>query len=188
MKTKVKTMVGRTLVPLLLAAAALAGAPAAAGGDRWIHVRVLDRAAGEHSMSLNLPVSTIAAVLPTIGVDGDQLDLGLEDDFDLRELVAALRDSADADIVRLREADGMVSIAKESDRLVVRVDDRGSPAENLRIVVPLRVLDAMIDETTGEIDLVRGLNALGDWSGDLVHIESEDESVRVWVDGRSEGR
>jgi len=183
--------IGMKAMPLALLL--LATAAAAGSGERWIHVRVLDRAAGAEQVSLNLPLSAVASALPAVEAEelsGGRLHLddASLDGVNLREVLDALRDSPDTDFVRLRDDGETVRIAKDDGRLVIHVDDPGPDAERVRVVLPLDVVEAMLVPGSDEIDLVRGLHALADYGGDLVRIESDTETVRVWIDTRPEGK
>jgi hypothetical protein len=50
------------------------------------------------------------------------------------------------------------------------------------------VVEAMLDSPTGELDLVRGLHALADFGEDLLQLESDTQSARIWIDGRADGK
>ncbi len=177
-----------TRIVAILALALVAGSAAAA--DRWLHVRVEDRGSHGESVSVNVPLALIEAILPTIDVDEfrhgklrlDELDL---DAFDLREVLTALRDAPDADFVRIASDDETVRVAKEDGYLVVRVDERRGDTVRLRI--PLGVIEAMLQGSDDELDLIAGLRALSDYDEDVLVVESDRESVRVWIDANADG-
>ena len=53
--------------------------------------------------------------------------------------------------------------------------------------MPLEVVDAMVAGKDGELDLLAALEALADYDGDLVTVESEDSFVRIWIDSTDSG-
>ena len=77
-----------------------------------------------------------------------------------------------------------------SESGIVHVEERGRRStEKVRVRMPLAVVDALVGDDAGELDLVAALKALGEYEGDpLVDIESDDSSVRVWIDSSEVGR
>ena len=118
-----------------------------------------------------------------------QLDDELEG-IDLRELAAALRDAPDAEFVTVESDDQTVRIAKEGEFLVVRVEERGKhSSEKVRVRMPLAVFDALFGGDENELDLLAALEVLGQYEGEaLIDVESDDTSVRVWIDSSENGR
>jgi len=158
-------------------------------GDRWIHVRVEDREWDGDQVSIDLPVSLVGALLPHIEGDelGDvQVDFGEEmDGLELREVLQALADTPDMNFVRIRGPEDDVRVAKEDGFLLIHVDDR--KGERVRVRMPLAVVEAMV--AGDDLDLAAGLEALADYDvDDLVLVESDQESVRIWIDHSETGR
>ena len=61
-------------------------------------------------------------------------------------------------------------------------------SEKVRVRFPLAVVEALVGDNPQELDLLAGLRALSEFEGeDLVRIDSEDESVRIWVDSSDTG-
>lgn len=158
--------------------------------ERWLHVRV-EEDGGEESVSVNIPLQLVEAILPAIETDElrqgrfdwDEAEI---DGVDLRQILEALRDAPDADYVTVRDRDESVRVAKEDGFILVRVDE--DEGDRVRVKLPLSVVEAMIGERHGELDLVAGLRALGEYDGgDLVTVESDDESVRIWIDSDQTG-
>ena len=167
---------------------------AAAAAEKWLHVRVEDNGARGERVSVNVPLELIGRMLPLISIDELQhgkLDLDDElEGIDLRELAAALRDAPDADFVTVESEEENVRVSKEGEFLIVRVQEHGRNSdENVRIRMPLAVVDALFGGETNELDLVAALEALGDYSdGALVDVESDDGYVRVWIDASQAGQ
>lgn len=167
----------------------LATSLAAASSGRWLHVRVDEQGYGDSNVRVNIPLDLVEAILPTIQTDElsngiIQLDDADLEGIDLPELLRALQDAPDADFVTVKEKDSTVRVSKEGGFLLVNADDDG---EKVRVRMPLEVVDALIGSREGEIDLLAGLRALADYGGDLVTVESDDTTVRVWIDSSDSG-
>lgn len=164
---------------------------AAGGEQRWLHVRVVEDGRDGETVSVNIPLTLVEAILPTIHTDELQhgkvrLDDAELEGIDLREVLRALRDAPDADFITVKSEDETVRVAKEDGFLVVRADERRG--DRVRVTVPLEVVDAMLGADADEIDLLAGLRALADYDGgDLVTVESDDTHVRVWIDSSDSG-
>jgi hypothetical protein len=76
-------------------------------------------------------------------------------------------------------------VAKENGYLVVRVDERRG--DKVRLRIPLDVIEAMLGGGNGELDLIAGLRALAEFEEDVLVVESDHESVRVWIDSSPDG-
>jgi len=175
---------------LLIVAVAATGI--ASAQERWLHIKVVEDGHRGENVNINLPISMIEALLPMIETndfrDG-RVNIGahLGDDvfqgIDLRKVLEALRDAPDADFVTESD-DEDVRVAKEDGMLKIDVDSRDDD-ERVRVRVPLAVVDAMIAENPYEIDVLAGIRALADFGGgDLVTVESDDSTVRIWIDDR----
>jgi hypothetical protein len=183
------------LFALLLVALAL---PALAS-EQWLHVRVEDHRHGDETVHVNLPLSVVEAMLPAISLDElergkislDELELdGLEmQGVDLREMLLAFRDGPDTDLVTVREGDETLRVAKEGDYLIVRAEEAGfDDFETLNVRIPFPVLEALVGGDRDTLDLAAGLRALREYEGEeFVRIDSEDESVRIWIDSSQTG-
>ena len=159
--------------------------------DRWLHVRVEETASqGEESVNVNIPLQLVEAILPAIDTDefsGGRFgwDEGEIEGIDIRQILQALRDAPDADYVTVKDHDESVRVAKEDGFLLVRVDE--NEGDRVRVKLPLAVVEALLG-TEGSVDLIAGLHALGEYTGgDLVTVESDDESVRIWIDSSQTG-
>ena len=185
MKSGSKKIVG-CVVMILAAAAGIANA-----GDQWLHVRVQESGNRGDAVSVNIPLQMIEAVLPMIeaeGLDHGRIDFGHGElhGIDLRELLEALQDAPDADFVTVKSDDEVVRVAKEDGFLLVRVEERD---ENVRIRMPLGVVEAALGNGNGRLDLVAALRRLGEYDGgDLITVESDDgDAVRIWIDSNAAG-
>ena len=162
-----------------------------AAAEKWLHVRVVE---DDERVSVNIPLGVVARILPLINNDEmrhGMLDLDIDEleGMDLRELAAALKDAPDAEFVTVEGKDETVRVMKEDGHLVVLAEDRGSRShEKVRVKMPLKVVDALVGDGN-ELDLVAALDALGEYEGEpLVDVESDDSTVRVWIDSSEAGR
>lgn len=169
----------------------LIAAPALAASDgHWLHVRVQEDGHDGEKVSVNIPLSVVEAILPAIQTDefhNGRIHLGdgTLDDIDLREVLQAFQDAPDANFVTIEDGDETVVVSKERGFLLVKVD---GDDERVRVRLPLAVVDALLSGGEDELDLMAALDALVDaGGGDLVTVESDDESIRVWID-RNDGQ
>jgi hypothetical protein len=171
---------------LVLAVAATA--TGAAAGDRWVHIRVDDRSERDSSVDVQVPLSMISAMLPTLKarVDAEGLtlhgrDLSLAE---AREYWTAVRNAKDGDYVRVRDAGDDVRVSKKGGFLLVDVDEKGDRGAKVRVRMPASIVDAVLGR--GEaIDLDALAKAFADLpDGDVVLVEDGDSHVRIWIDGR----
>ena len=172
--------------------ALLLGAAPAVAAEKWLHVRVVEAGGSGDTVRVNLPLSTIEAILPHVqaeNLSGGKLRLTQDETqgVDLRAMWRALRSSGDADFVTVDGTQGTVRVSRAGNYLLATVDGRDT--QNVRVRVPVAVLDALFSGDDDEVDLVAALHALADHGdGELVHVEDGDTQVRVWVDGIQEGR
>lgn len=178
-----------TWIPVALMILVL-GSSAALAGERWLHVRVQEQGSRGENVNVNIPISMVEALLPMIQTDefnGGKIsfDHGDLDGIDLRAALEALQDAPDADFVTVKSDDETVRVAKENNFLLVRVDTDDD--DQVRVRMPLDVVDAMLSGGRNEIDLLAGLRRLSEFDGDLITVDSDDTTVRVWIDGSDSG-
>jgi len=170
-------------------AVALSLVASLASADHWLHVKV-NEGDGDTKVTVNLPLNLIEGVLAMIPEeefrDGR---IVLEDtDFsiaELRTLWNEMRDSPDMKYVTVESDDENVTVWKEGDYLLVKVrEDEGEEwGEQVDVRMPLPVIDALLSSQDDELDLAGALRALAEFGeGDLVTVNSRNESVRVWID------
>jgi hypothetical protein len=183
MKTALRT------TTILILAVAFAAGPALAR-ERWLHVRVEGYDHKTDWVNVNVPLSMIEALLPAIETNefrGGRVhfdDMEIEG-IDLPRMLEALREAPDADFVTVRSDDELVRVSKEDGFLKVTVDGH---RERVRVMMPMEVVDALIGDGRGELDILGALQALGDYyDGDLVTIEADDGNVRIWIDDSDTG-
>jgi hypothetical protein len=172
----------------------LAATPAAAAAERWLHVHVVEHGDSGDTVRVNVPLSTVASLLPLIQSDelsGGKLRLGDHDveGVDLRAMWKALRSSGDTDFLTVDGTRGRMRVSRKGPYLLATLEGGREDLENLNVRIPVAVLDALFSAGENEVDLLAALHALGDQGdGELVRVESDDSQVRVWIDGVQEGR
>lgn len=180
----------RKWIPLALLVCLTTGTALAGADGHWLHVRVEESGDDGEKVNVNIPLSVVMAILPAIETDefrGGRIDLdhGQIDDIDIREVLKAFKDAPDAEYVTIDGRDESVRVSKERGFLLVNVDDDG---DRVRVRFPLDVVDALLSGGDDELDLIAALDALADHGGgDLVTVESDDESIRVWIDTDADG-
>ena len=166
-------------------AAALASVPlaltAAVAGTGIVVVDVEELGPGGHRIVLPVPllaIRTAAALVPSQDV---RLDLG-EARRHLgvaRDVLQALADAPDGELVRVEEPEEQVVIAKEGGLLRVSVHGKG---EDVTVSVPLAFAMKALPEDGGAISPSSLAAALGSARfTELVDVRTEGERVRVTV-------
>jgi len=179
---------------LLLSAAflLLCAGFASAATKMWVHVHVED-SAKEEKVKINLPLSVIEAMLPMI--EEEQIRKGSlhinDHDFrveDLRKAWNEIRNEGDMDFITVEGRDGNVRVRIEGKYLLVQPDDK-SKNSKVDIRLPLQVVDAMLSGSGNELNLTAGIRALKD-SGmqDIITVNDNHSSVRVWIDDKNLGK
>lgn len=185
--TPASTGLPRRAVRIAAVALALSLPAAALASGSWLHVSVDE---GEDTrIRVNVPLSILESVLPTIETDefrDGRVHLGSEelDGVDVTAMLEALRDSEDGEYVTVRDGDEHIRVMKEDGRMLVRVE---GDDENVRVQIPLSVVDALLEgvEEDGALNVAAAVAALGKLQGeDLVLVEEPDARIRVWIDNR----
>jgi hypothetical protein len=180
-------------VSILVALFVLAAGPALAS-DLWLHVHVSEGDPDDTMVKVNVPLNLVASILPKIDASPHIEDGKLKfiDEFenegvDIRGIWQDLRGAADGEFVTVRSKRENVRVAKEKGYMLVDVDALADGGETVRVRVPLSVMDALFSGEQDEVDLIAAIEALGQYEGeDLVRVESERETVRIWVDRQQE--
>ncbi|MEA2604751.1 MAG: hypothetical protein QOF89_5743 [Acidobacteriota bacterium] len=188
-------MNGKKLFGMTLLAAGLmvtATAQKAAAADLWLHIDVDGK--GEQA-NINLPLSMVRSMaglmLREEGHGARNLRVRDKDVSisELRQAWRELEDSPDANYVTVRDKDSDVRIGKKGDYLHLRAVDRGQKGENVEAKIPLEVVAALLSGQGDELNLGAALEALARrGEGELLTVNGDDETVRIWVDSRSDRR
>jgi hypothetical protein len=173
---------------VLTFAAALA---TARSEDRWLHVKVDDTGSEGEKVRVNVPLSLAERVLPCIHADnleGGKVKIqGDVKGVDLRALVDAIRTTGDNEFVTVEDRHQHVRVAKMGGNLLIKVRE-GHDRSRVDVKVPFTVVDALLSGGQDELDVaaaIRALRAHGDT--ELVTVNDNSQTVRIWVDSRNTG-
>ena len=108
---------------------------------------------------------------------------------DLRKMWEELSAVGDAEFVSVEGDDETVRVSREGDVFRIVVDERKEGAnEQVRVEVPVAVLDALFSGEGESLNLRDALEELKTQRGDIVRIDTVggdgdgDTKVRVWID------
>ncbi len=178
----------------------LGSATAALAAERWVHVKVNETGEDGERVRVNFPLSLAEKILPTI--NAHKLHNGKvtvdEHDFkevDLRALLDAVRTAQDNEYVTVESKHENVRVAKSGGFMLIKVRETPHPSKKEKesgatpkvhtvdVKIPFTVVNALLSGEKDELDLVAGLRALGQYDNlELVTVNDEDSSVRIWID------
>ncbi len=169
-------------------AAAQAARPSGTGASgAWLHVRVQE-AKRQSSVAVNLPLSVVEVALqaaPEHVASHGRVHLGHEGHdvsvADLRRMWRELKDAGDTDFATVEEDDQTVRVARAGNLVLVHVNKPGH-AEAVRVEVPVDVVDALLSGEGDELDVRAALAQLQKRRGDIVKVDDEGSTVRIWID------
>ena len=150
----------------------------------WIHI---DVAGGTGNMNLDLPLAVIEAALAmapgTIVSDG-QLQLGGDQEIPLaaiRTIWHQLRDAGDIEFGPLQFEGQDVQIVREGESVLLTVNAGDVEAE-MRVEVPVVVLDALLSGEGELLNVRAAIEALSPLRGEVVRVMGAGNNIRVWID------
>ncbi len=175
-----------------LACAASLGLPSSAlsagSGAPWIHVRV-EEGRKPSKVAVNIPLSVADAVLaaaPRDIVAKGKLHMGCHGRgvsiASLRKAWSELRKTGNTEFVSVEDDDQTVKIAREGDRVHVRVTSTGGKGEKVNVEVPVAAVDALFAGEGDDLDLRGALEEIRKIKGDVVQVDDGDSKVRIWID------
>lgn len=158
----------------------------------WLHVRVEETRNGS-KVSVNLPLPVVEAVLQaapdTIAPKG-RVRIGCERHgvsvAELRKAWNELKNAGDTELVTVEEKDETVKVARKGDVVQVRVS-RTEGEEEVRVDVPVSLVDAALSGDGDTIDVKALFKELQKRRGDVVHVNEKDNKVRIWIDESNSG-
>jgi hypothetical protein len=184
---RIKFGLAAAVLALTLSPAASALEPQEAG---WIHVQVVESGDKAEKVSVNFPLALAEAALEVLP---DKMTAKVTEKFqehgiklaDLRKLWAELKNSGDAEFVTVESDKETVRVVREGELIRVRVDDRGGDkTEQVRVDIPVEVVDALLSGEGEELNLRAAVQQLRNRHGDLVNVDDGESKVRVWIGGR----
>jgi hypothetical protein len=189
-----------TLAGVGLLALAAATAAVAQTGPAWLHVRV-EEAKQASKVSVNLPMTVVEAILkasPEMIEKHGKVHFGEEHGLkmaDIRKAWKALAQVGDAEFVTVESEDENVRVARKGDLVQVFVDTKpkagkeaagkdGRPgkAEEVRVEVPVSLVDAFLSGEGEEGNFDAAIAELQKRRGDIVRVKDDDSNVHIWID------
>lgn len=170
-------------------------------GDRWLHVRVVSKDSSGDTVRVNVPLELAIKILPAINqrhLHGGRVEIcdTHMNDIDLRALLEAVRTTKDGEFVTVQSREDEVRVAKENGYLLVHVRDRKhgrgerktDRESRVEVRVPMTVVNALLSGGKNELDLVAAMHALAEHPDtELVTVQDEENTVRVWLDSKNTG-
>lgn len=181
----------------LVAAIALLAATPLFAQTPWVHVAVdepADEAGGNATkVNVNLPLSVVRIALqaaPDHVISEGKIHLRhVDEDIDIasvRAIWAELKSAGDAEFVSVEEDDQSVRVRREGDTILIDIDERdnidGDEPKQVRVEVPVRVVDALFSGDGETLNIEQALDELRTERGDIVHVDDGDTKVRIWID------
>jgi len=153
---------------------------------RWLNVHVTEKGDGTN-VQVHLPLQLVVAVLNSIDVEnfhGGKVHLDIDDaDIDWPQLMAAVKESPDGEFVKVDSPDAQVQVSKRDGMLYVNVIETAEEHATVNVTLPMAMIDALQIDEENRIDMAALLTSLDQLpNGDLVTVEADDASVRVWVE------
>jgi hypothetical protein len=177
--------------PLWCVVAVLALAlPAGALADQWLHVYVQENGEAGETVRVNVPLSLAKTVLPVVEKQISKEMKLKEQPFtiqDLRNIWSELKTVQNTNFVTVDSPEANVRISIRRNHVVVEADEASKTQVNIRI--PNEVVDALLSGDAETLNLQAALEALsGATAEDLVSIQEEDSTVRIWIDQKAESK
>ena len=193
MKGSAFVILGASVLAASVAAPAAAQTAAAGTGTPWLHVRV-EEPQKKSRVHVNLPMGVVEAALkaaPATLEEHGRVHLGHGHHghksmqvSDLRRMWTELRATGDAKLVTVESEDETVDVSRKGDLVTIHVNDTGKSKgrEEIRVELPVAVVDAFLSGEGESLNLVAGIAALRQRRGDIVRVTGDDETVRIWID------
>ena len=156
----------------------------------WLHVQVVEEGEEGARVNVNLPLSLLEIAaeialphnfLSEHATHFEHTEISVQD---LKRLWRQLGDSGDAEYVTIEDKGESVHIFLHDETVSVHVDSlRGE--EKVRIEVPFRLIDTLLQGEEDELNLTGAIRELGRLTvGDIISIQDGASRIRVWVDDK----
>lgn len=155
----------------------------------WLHVRVEEPGKGSR-VHVNLPLNVVGVALKAapdaiashgrvhFGRDGHGVSL-----TDLRRIWNELKSAGDTDLVTVEDQGENVRVGRKGGLVEVRVERKGK--EEVKVEIPVEVVDALFSGEGEELNVKAALAQLQTRRGDIVRVNDQDNTVRVWIDEKN---
>ncbi len=182
---KRNVLIGSGLLAMALVPGAL---PAAEAPTPWLHVRV-EEPGRSSRVHVNLPLNVVEVALKAapqaleshgriFGREGKGMTVS-----DFRRMWSELKKVGDTDLVTVEEKDESVRVARRGGLVEVRIERKGK--EEVKVEVPVEVVDALLSGDGDELNVKAALAQLQKRRGDIVRVNDENSTVRIWIDEQS---
>ena len=172
----------------LIVAGCLGAGTAAAGDDRWLHVRVDETDRSGAKVDIQVPVAMVSGLLPilkgkhahgNITINEGQIEMD-----ELRGYWNAVRAAKDGEYVTVRDADSDVRISKSGGFVRLTVDEKDGGGR-VRMKLPVPLIDAVF-AGKDDIDFDAIAAALAKLpAGEILTVDDDDSHVRIWIDAEA---
>jgi len=166
---------------------------ASAQTKSWFHVQVDSK--DSEQVKVNLPLSVLSAVLPIVD---KELNLekfqGEEIEFDgktltieeIRTIWNSVREGGSYELANIVSDDTTVRVFIDEEFLMVKTDE--TEGDKVNVQIPVKIVDVLLSGSDNQLNIQGALEALQDLgSQQLVLVEAEDATVRVWIDESNSG-
>ncbi|MEZ5364412.1 MAG: hypothetical protein R2748_19275 [Bryobacterales bacterium] len=149
----------------------------------WIHVEVIDSGDKAEKVNVNVPLALAQVALDALPEDitGKITSKFQEKGIklaDLRKLWAELKNSGDAEFVKVESEEETVRVSRAGQLIQVRVEDRkGDAPEQVRVDIPVDVVDALLSGEGEELNLRAAIQQLSGRRGDIVNVTDAKSKV-----------
>jgi hypothetical protein len=186
-----RTWIVAGAVALGFGVAGAAGVRAQGEAIPWLHVRV-EEPSRQSKVSVNLPLAVVEAAIKVapekIARDGRFQIAGGSNGLsvaEMRKVWAELKNAGDIDLVTVEDQEETVKVGRKGDLVQVRVS--GKDGEEVRVDVPVGLVDAALSGEGDEIEVGALVRELRKRRGDIVQVSDKDSKVRVWIDESNTG-
>ncbi|HEX4955179.1 MAG TPA: hypothetical protein VF017_17450 [Thermoanaerobaculia bacterium] len=166
----------------------------AADPNLWLHVKVHEQTGERARITVNLPLTLVETAAALITDEAQaagriRLDHADLDAADLRALIDSLKGSPDMKFITVESDRENVQIAKDRGYLIARVHEQGERPGKVTARIPMPVVEALLSGTGDQFDVRAALVALAaHGEGEIVTVDEQDSTVRVWIDAHPETR
>ncbi len=190
---KITALKNKAFTLALGASLGFASLAAAADTGKWIHVKVDGK--DQEKVTVNVPVafalSALAMVPAEAQMEGGNIKIDGHD-FDWAKMRACGKRSSAPRKRPSSPSKAPTSTSRSSKQdgfLLVRTTERTAKGANVDVKLPLAVVDALLSGPDGSLNVAAALEELSRLhDGHILSVESEDETVKIWIDGNAESR
>jgi hypothetical protein len=184
-------MTRKLLLPtFLVLLTALSVVPPVLARDRYIHLAVDEYDGRGDQVRITLPYDLVESLFPLFhsrSLNAGRIRIeGVDcDGSDLRLIWSAVRERKEGEFVTVESGDETVHVMRKAGYLIVRTDERRGRSSRTDVRIPVPIVDALLSGDDDELDVAAAIRAMGrKGAGDLVVVNDDETTVRIWVDGK----